>query len=102
MTLYDLRYSARSLADATRESRKPQPQPIRRTVKVYSFARRGRDRSLTTWSALEERRERQRLRSRVGTLLGLVREGLDPGGRDAVGSVDIPPARHRRNALWHA
>ncbi|MFF7892691.1 hypothetical protein ACFZDI_12500 [Streptomyces sp. NPDC007907] len=102
MILYDLRYSARSLTDATRASRRPQPRSIRRTVKVYSFARRGRDRSITAWSALEERRERQRLRARVETLLGLVHTGLDAHALDAVDSVDIPPARHRHNALWQA
>ncbi|MEW2611252.1 hypothetical protein AB0937_13790 [Streptomyces sp. NPDC047880] len=102
MILHDLRYSARSLTDARRESRKPYPQPVRRTVKVYSFARCGRDRSIAAWSALEERRERQRLRSRAGALLGLVHAGLDEHALDAVDALDIPPARHRRNSLWHA
>ncbi|MFJ7334263.1 hypothetical protein ACIQU3_20690 [Streptomyces sp. NPDC101110] len=102
MLLHDLRYSARSLTDARRASRKPQPQLVRRTVKVYSFARRGRDRSIAAWSALEERRERQRLRFRAGLLLGLVHAGLDEHALEAVEAVDIPPARHRRNSLWHA
>ncbi|MFJ4539768.1 hypothetical protein ACIP39_27945 [Streptomyces tibetensis] len=69
---------------------------------VYAFARRRRDRSIAEWSALEERRARQRLRTQVGTLMGLVRHGVDELALEAVDSVDVPPARHRRSALWHA
>ncbi|MFF5369869.1 hypothetical protein [Streptomyces sp. NPDC013187] len=71
-------------------------------MEVYAFARRRRDRFIAEWSALEERRARQRLRAQVGTLMGLVHDCVDELALDAVDSVDIPPARHRRSALWHA
>ncbi|GAA2280464.1 hypothetical protein GCM10010234_16700 [Streptomyces hawaiiensis] len=102
LVLHDLRYSARSFTDAARESRRPQPLPVRRTVEVHAFARRRRDHSIAEWSAREERRARQRLRAQVGTLMGWVHDGVDELALDAVDSVDIPSARHRRSALWHA
>ncbi|MER5829973.1 hypothetical protein ABT116_03930 [Streptomyces sp. NPDC002130] len=71
-------------------------------MEVYSFARRRRDRSIAEWSALEERRARQRLRTQVGTLMGLVHAGVDEVALEAADSVDIPPTRHRRSSLWHA
>ncbi|UFR00232.1 hypothetical protein KBP30_03125 [Streptomyces sp. Go40/10] len=75
---------------------------VRRTVEVRSFARHQRDRSVAQWSALEERRARQRLRAHVGTLLKLVNSMAGELALDAADMVDIPPARHRRNALWLA
>jgi len=71
VVLYDLRYSARTFTEATRESRRPQPRTVRRTVNVYSFPHQ-RDRSVAQGSAAEERRSRQRLRAQVGSLLKLV------------------------------
>ncbi|MER6346050.1 hypothetical protein ACWC10_22765 [Streptomyces sp. NPDC001595] len=102
MVLHDLRYSARVLADAAREARRPRPRRIRREVNVRTFARRQRDPSVAEWSALEERRARQRLRSRLGTLLKLVASTADGLALDAVDRVDVPPARHRRSSLWLA
>ncbi|MEU0897750.1 hypothetical protein [Streptomyces massasporeus] len=101
VVLHDLRYSARNFTDATRESRKPRPHRIRRSVDVYSFARYRRDASVARWSAVEERRARQRLRTRVGILLRLVNTA-DELALDAANTVDIPPARHRRGSLWLA
>lgn len=69
---------------------------------VYSFARYRRDAFVAEWSAVEERRARQRLRTRVGTLLRLVNTTADELALDAADSVDIPPARHRRGSLWLA
>jgi hypothetical protein len=102
VVLHDLRYSAQSLTDATRESRRPRPRPVRRTVDVYSFPRYQQDRSVAVWSALEERRARQRLRTQVGTLLRLLNSTSDELALDAADAVDIPPARHRRGSLWLA
>ncbi|MEU6553465.1 hypothetical protein ABZ915_24765 [Streptomyces sp. NPDC046915] len=102
MVLRDLRYSARSLTDAARESRRPHPCAVRREVDFYSFARHGHDRSVAWWSATEERRARQRLRAQVGTLLRLVNSTADELALDAADAVDVPPARHRRGSLWLA
>lgn len=75
---------------------------VRRTVDVYSFARHQRDPSVAQWSAVEERRARQRLRAQVGTLLKLVNSTADELALDAADTVEIPPARHRRSSLWLA
>lgn len=69
---------------------------------VYSFARYRRDASVARWSAVEERRARQRLRTQVGILLRLVNTTADELVLDAADTVDIPPARHRRGSLWLA
>ncbi|WP_236719296.1 hypothetical protein [Wenjunlia vitaminophila] len=98
----DLRYSAHSLAEAARESRRPRPRGVRRTVAVYSFPRYNRDRSVGRWSAVEERRARQRLRTRTGTIRGLVNSGTGELALEAADAVDVPPARHRRGSLWLA
>ncbi|MFB9435066.1 hypothetical protein [Streptomyces showdoensis] len=53
-------------------------------------------------AAVEERRARQRLRARLGVVIRLVDS---PAGRlapEAADTVDVPPARHRRAALWLA
>ncbi|MFJ4280504.1 hypothetical protein [Streptomyces massasporeus] len=102
VVLHDLRYSARSITEATGECRRPRPRKIRRAVDVYSFARYQRDASVARWSALEERRARQRLRTQVGTLLRLVNTTSGELALDAADTVDIPPARHRRGSLWLA
>ncbi|MFI8893780.1 hypothetical protein [Streptomyces paradoxus] len=100
MILYDLRYSARTFTDAARQSRRPQPRTVRRTVAVYSFARHQRDRSVAEWSATEERRARQRLRARTDALLRLVHSTAGELSLDVVDTIDIVPARHRRSSLW--
>ncbi|WP_033308868.1 hypothetical protein RFN58_41040 [Streptomyces iakyrus] len=102
MVLYDLRYSARTFADAARQSRRPQPRTVRRTVAIHSFARHQRDRSVAEWSATEERRARQRLRAQTGALLRLLHSTADEIALDAVDTIDIVPARHRRGSLWLA
>ncbi|MFD8227758.1 hypothetical protein ACFV16_26770 [Streptomyces massasporeus] len=102
VVLHDLRYSARSITEAARESRRPRPDKVRRAVDVYSFARYQRDASVAQWSAVEERRARQRLRTRVRTLRGLVNTSADELALEAAEMVDIPPARHRRGSLWLA
>ncbi|MCK8677837.1 hypothetical protein [Streptomyces lichenis] len=101
VVVHDLRYSARELADAVRESRRPRPRAIRRQVDFRSFPRHTHDPSVARWSAQEERRARQRLRSRLGASLRLVNS---PTGlaRHAAETVDIPPTRHRRGSLWLA
>ncbi|MFD7611578.1 hypothetical protein [Streptomyces sp. NPDC059828] len=75
---------------------------IRRRVNVHSWPRFRRDRSVAEWSAAEERRSRQRLRTQVETVLKLVNSTADELTPDAAEIVDIPPARHRRNSLWLA
>jgi hypothetical protein len=71
-------------------------------VDVYSFARYQRDGSVAQWSAIEERRARQRLRTQLGTLLGLVNTSAGVLALDAADTVEIPPARHRHGSLWLA
>ncbi|WP_256962186.1 hypothetical protein [Streptomyces sp. NRRL B-24572] len=102
VVLHDLRYSTRDVSEAVREGRRPRPHPVRRAVEVYAFPRHQGDGSVAREAAVEERRARQRLRRRAGTLLRLVDS---PGGvidLDAADLVDIPPARHRRGGLWLA
>ncbi|MFD0373596.1 hypothetical protein [Streptomyces sp. NPDC127114] len=86
VVLYDLRYDRHGV-----------PRRIRREVTVYSWARHHRDGSVRRWAVTEERRARQRLR----TALGAARRLANTARQDA-DSVDIPPARHRRAALWWA
>jgi hypothetical protein len=71
-------------------------------VEVYSFARHQRDRSVAEWSAAQERRARQRLRTQVEALLKLVNSAEGQLALDAAESADIPPTRHRRSSLWLA
>lgn len=102
VVLHDLRYSARCLHDAVRESRRPRPRAVRREVEFHSFARHVHDPSVARWSAVEERRARQRLRAQVGTLLRLVHSATGELDLEAADSVDVPPARHRHGSLWDA
>lgn len=102
MVVRDLRYSARSLAEAAREPGRPRPLPVRRQVDVRSFPRHQRDRSVARWSAVEERRARQRLRAQIGMLLRRVNSPGEDSMLDLADTVDVLPARHRRNALWLA
>ncbi|MFD3871258.1 hypothetical protein [Streptomyces sp. NPDC058623] len=110
VVLHDLRFSARGLADAERESNRPRPVRIRRRVEVHAFPRHHRDASVSWASRVEERRARQLLRAR----LGLFRALLHPDGRAPVAGaaagagllvrahavdVDVPPARHRHGSL---
>ncbi|MFD3541601.1 hypothetical protein ACFWUQ_19190 [Streptomyces sp. NPDC058662] len=100
--LRDLRYSARELAEATRGSRRPRPRLVRRAVDVYAYPRLRHDRSVSFCASVEERRARQRLRRRLGVLVGLVNGPAGGLDLDAADAVDVAPARHRRGALWLA
>ncbi|WP_411102995.1 hypothetical protein [Streptomyces sp. cmx-4-9] len=102
VVLHDLRYSTQCFTQAARESTRPVPRPVRRTVVVHSFARYRQDRSIVPMSAGEERRARQRLRAQVGLLLRLVNSSTGQLALDAADAVDLPPARHRRSSLWLA
>ncbi|GCD42025.1 hypothetical protein [Streptomyces paromomycinus] len=57
---------------------------------------------MARWSAVEERRARQRLRARIGILLRRVHSADEDSMLDLAETVDVPPARHRRNSLWLA
>ncbi|MFD4771200.1 hypothetical protein [Streptomyces niveus] len=99
--LYDLRYSARAVAGTTR---RPVPQAVRRSVDVRSRARADtHDRSVAVVAALDERRDRQRLRGQLTALRRLV-DTPGPGvlALAEADAVDVLPARHRRCALWLA
>ncbi len=98
----DLRYSARSLVASAREPGKPRPFAVRRQVDVYAFPRHQRDRSVARWSAVEERRARQRLRAQTGMLLRRVNSAGEESALDLADTVDVLPARHRRSSLWLA
>ncbi|MFI8810003.1 MULTISPECIES: hypothetical protein [unclassified Streptomyces] len=105
MVVRDLRYSRRSLTEAVKESRRPRPSAVRREVRVYRFPRHNRDGGVARWSAHEERRARQRLRTQVGRLRGLMNADADAGGGigvEAAETVEIPPANHRHGSLWLA
>ncbi|WP_406014753.1 hypothetical protein OG520_25660 [Streptomyces sp. NBC_00984] len=100
--LRDLRYSARSLAEAAAEARRPWPQGVRRRVDVYCFPRHNRDRGLARAATLAERRARQRLRARAGVLRRLVNTPTGELALEAADTVDIPPPNHRHGELWLA
>lgn len=99
---FDLRYNARVLAEAAREGRRPRPRRIVRRVDVYAWGRHlACDGEIGAAAALAEGRERMRLRVGVVRVRAVV-HGSAAGGFDvtAAESVDIPPARHRRNGLY--
>lgn len=98
--LYDPRYP-RYGAHA---SGRPVPQAVRRSVDVRSWARADtHDRSVSVWAALDERRDRQRLRGQLTALRRLVdAPGSGVLALAAADDVDVLPARHRRCALWLA
>lgn len=98
----DLRYSAGRLAEAAREHTRPRPEALLRAVDLYSWPRFRQDRSVAQWSARDERRARQRLRARMRTLTRLVNGAGGTIARTAPDTVDVPPTRHRRDALWLA
>lgn len=99
VVLYDLRYSALAAAPT---AGKPAPRLIRRTVNVYRLPRHHQDRTVAHWAEQEERRARQRLRGRVGTLLRLVNSPTGTLDLDAADTVDVPPTRHRHSGVWFA
>ncbi|MEU9033083.1 hypothetical protein AB0D46_37425 [Streptomyces sp. NPDC048383] len=125
VVLHDLRFSARGLADAERESNRPRPVRIRRRVEVHAFPRHHRDASVSWASRVEERRARQLLRARLGlfrallhpagraSVAGATGAGAEAGGDAETGAaagagllvrahavdVDVPPARHRHGSL---
>jgi hypothetical protein len=100
--LGDLRYSTRSLAEATAQARRPRPQTIRRRVDVYRFPRHNRDRGIARASTLEERRSRQHLRAQTGILLGLLNTPTGEPTPEAADAIDIPPSKHRNGSLRQA
>ncbi|MEV5197575.1 hypothetical protein [Streptomyces sp. NPDC053720] len=102
VTLVDLRYSTRSLAEATVQARRPRPQVVRRRVDVHRFPRHSRDRDISRASTLEERRTRQRLRAQTGILRRLLNTPTSALTLEAADAIDIPPPKHRHGALWQA
>ncbi len=97
----DLRYSAAVLAAAGRGGRRPLPRPVRRSVTVRTWART----SGPVRRPLEHAAgapARQELRARVRLLRASVNRPAGALDRDAADDVDVPPARHRRDALWKA
>ncbi len=92
VVLHDLRYSSQSLRCAARDGRRPQPQQVRRSVAVYSFARsdtHGGD--VGGLARRDERRARQVARHQLGLLR------LGPAS-----DFEAEPGRHRHAALWRA
>ncbi|MER5642787.1 hypothetical protein ABT095_38360 [Kitasatospora sp. NPDC002227] len=97
MSLHDLRYSQAALALAVREGRRPLPRHSRHQVTSWHWLQLvGRKGSFHSEIAMTESRFRLRCRLDAQRLRGLHRAGHDLDG------ADIPPARHRRGALWRA
>ncbi|MFF8600587.1 hypothetical protein ACF065_17135 [Streptomyces sp. NPDC015232] len=69
----------------------------RRSVAVFSLPRHQHDPTVARHSATGERRARARLRTALTTAVRLA--NTTPQDRD---TLDIPPYRHRRSALWLA
>ncbi|MFE4357426.1 hypothetical protein [Kitasatospora sp. NPDC056800] len=97
MSLYDLRYTRAELARAAREGRRPAPKKTRRRITSWQWqvldCRTG---YFSTEIATAEGRARLRGRLDAQRIRGLHRAGHDLAG------ADIPPVRHRHDALWHA
>ncbi|MFV5994617.1 hypothetical protein ACNPQM_19660 [Streptomyces sp. NPDC056231] len=102
LVLRDLRYNARCSAAAAHESHRPRADAVRRRVDVYCFPRHNRDRGVSRWSALEERRARQRLRTQVGIIRRLVNTSTGELALDTTDMVDVPPVNHRHSSVWFA
>ncbi|MGA4992837.1 hypothetical protein ACWCOT_44520 [Nonomuraea bangladeshensis] len=102
VTIVDLRYSAACLRQAQRTGHRPRPTPLRRQVVVYSWARSDpRDRSVSEWAHIEERRARQRLRLRLEAIRRRINATTGgPLAVEAIDDLEVHPARHRRNAIW--
>lgn len=100
--LLDLRYSARCFAEAAHHSHRPRPRAVRRQVDVYCFPRHNRDRGIARWSALEERRARQRLRTQTGMNRRLVNTSSGELAVTDADMVDVTPANHRHGSIWCA
>jgi hypothetical protein len=96
--LLDLRYSARCFAEAAQDSHRPRPRAVRRRVDVYCFPRHNRDRGVSRWSGLEERRARQRLRAQVGIIRRLVNTPTSELALEAADAADVPPTNHRHSS----
>lgn len=104
VTVVDLRYSDACLKEAARSGRRPHPKLVRRRTVVYSWARADpRDRSVAWWANIEERQGRQRLR-RSTELIRQAVNATSNGYRlaELAEDFDVPPMRHRRNAVWQA
>ncbi|MGW1730695.1 hypothetical protein [Streptomyces sp. NPDC001999] len=100
--LLDLRYSARCFAEAAHHSHRPRPRAVRRQVDVHRFPRHNRDRGIARWSALEECRARQRLRTQVGMIRRLLNSADGELALNTADVVDVTPANHRHSSLWLA
>ncbi|GIH24461.1 hypothetical protein Aph01nite_27710 [Acrocarpospora phusangensis] len=102
--LADLRYSAACLTEASRAGHRPTPELVRRKTVVYSWARADpHDRSVSRWANIEESQTRQRLRRLISAIRQTV--NATAGGASAIEAaddLDVPPARHRRGAVWLA
>ncbi|GAA3015218.1 hypothetical protein GCM10020229_28030 [Kitasatospora albolonga] len=93
----DLRYPHAELARAASEGRRPVPAPtLRRLRSWHPYRLDGRTDSCTTMIATSNARARLRARLAADRIRGLHRAG------HSVDGADVPPARHRRDALWHA
>ncbi|GAA4942967.1 hypothetical protein HD597_001019 [Nonomuraea thailandensis] len=75
---------------------------LRRKVDVYSWARSNpRDRSVSEWAEIEERRARQSLRLRLEAIRRRANATADgSSASEAIDDLEVHPARHRRNAIW--
>lgn len=102
--LVDLRYDDRCLEEAARHGRRPRPRRIRHAARIYSIARVDpRSRSVSQEASWEEHQARQRLRLSAE----MIRKAANAtaGGSsvpEAVEGLEVPPASHRRNAVWCA
>ncbi|MFI6512166.1 hypothetical protein ACIBCT_31575 [Streptosporangium sp. NPDC050855] len=104
ITVIDLRYSDVCLKEAARSGRRPYPKPVRRRTVVYSWAWADpRDRFVAWFAGVEERRGRQRLRRSTESIRQAVNATSDGYSlAETAEDFDVPPLRHRRNAVWQA
>ncbi|MFJ8042278.1 hypothetical protein ACIRBX_17415 [Kitasatospora sp. NPDC096147] len=93
----DLRYPHAELTRAAREGRRPVPVPTLRRLRSRHWNRLdGSTDGFTAMIATSNGRARLRARLAADRIRGLHRAG------HSVDGADVPPARHRRDALWHA
>ncbi|MFI5531117.1 hypothetical protein ACIA8O_21510 [Kitasatospora sp. NPDC051853] len=97
VTRYDLRHPEAELTRAAREGRRPAPVRTLRRLRSWNWIRLdGRTGGFACEIATAERRGRLRARLEAERLRALHRASHPLDG------ADVPPVRHRHDALWHA
>ncbi|RJL31615.1 hypothetical protein [Bailinhaonella thermotolerans] len=102
MTITDLRYGAACLRRACRAGHRPRPSSLRHRAEVRTWARAHvRDRSVARRARVQERQERRRVRHALDQARRRINAARGSHlASGPLGDIDVPPTRHRHNAVW--